>query len=92
MEEKKVRTKEKKDLKTQQMILELSNKLNLLESQVKERDEKLTELSNSSGNKSGTGFKKFGISEWESYSQGEESGPYRSLYINIRSLMGQNQR
>lgn len=92
-EETKVRAKKIKKVDLQlELLTKLSEKLNTLEEQVKERDDKLKELEAKTAapdKTPGTGFQKYGTSEWQKWENGREKGYHRSNYVDVQSLMKQ---
>ena len=69
------------------LILKMAAKLEVLENQLNEREEKLTAIEQSTQSK-GRGLHKYGLSDWENWENGSEKGYHRSCYVDIRSMIG----
>lgn len=68
------------------LLHKLSSKLANLENQIKERDSKLDVLEAKHKN-ADTGSQKFGVSDWKDWENGSEKGYYRSMYVDIRTIV-----
>ena len=79
-----VKTPAKK--KAEDVIEKLSQKLATLENQIHDRDAKLDMLASKDKN-SDMGSQRFGVSDWKDWENGAEKGYFRSMYVDIRTLV-----
>lgn len=68
------------------LVRKLADKLEIMETQIKERDTKI-ELLDKNQKQSGIGSNTYGISVWKEWKSGSDQGYHRSIYVDIKSML-----
>ena len=72
--------------KNDETLLALTNKLAEMEHKLQSRDEEITKIAKTQRNAE-VGRQKYGQSDWQKWESGSEKGYFRSIYVDIRSMI-----